>query len=55
MNETLGDKLNKIEDETIAKYKALMGDMTDLQACTELVHLFDDSLPMRELMEMVKN
>ena len=52
---TLGDDLNRLENKTIVKYKAIMGDMSDLQACEALVHLFDDSLPMRSLQEVLSN
>ncbi len=53
MKETLGDKLNRIEEETIAKYKALMGEMPDSEACNDLSLLFKESIPMRELEEMM--
>lgn len=51
LEQSKGDELNKLESEAIAKYKAIMGEMTDLEAMVGLKRLFEESLPMCELME----
>ncbi len=46
---TKSDELNQLETEAIAKYKAIMGEMTDLEAITGLKCLFEEIIPMYEL------
>ncbi len=49
-----GDELNQLESEAIAKYKTIMGDMSDFEAALALKYLFEESLPMMELWELLE-
>ena len=50
---TKGDELNQLESDAIAKYKRIMGEMTDLEAVIGLNRLFKESVPMFLLKETV--